>query len=270
LTGLGQINNILLILLQEKPMGMDFKVEGHIAFFTINNPATMNALDAATLKQFQIALNTFESDTQIWVGIISGAGKKAFCSGMDLKNPPDANSSQSSIPTLMRGFETNKPLIAAVNGPALGGGLELMLACDIRIAVSTASFGFPEVKLGLIPGWGGTQRIIRQLAWSQASALLLTGQTIEAKEAWRIGLINQMVPFSELIPTARHWADMICQAAPLAVQAAKEAISKGSQLSLNEGLQLEDALCAYLKTTSDFKEGMQAFRDGRPPDFNGQ
>jgi E-phenylitaconyl-CoA hydratase len=251
-------------------MGLDFHVEGHIAFFTINNPAKMNALDAATLTQFQNALEIFIDEPLLRVGVVSGSGDKAFCSGIDLKDTLDANSSQVLPLTLMRGLEINKPLIAAINGLALGGGLELILSCDIRIAASTARLGFPEVKLGQIPAWGGTQRIIRQLTWTQASSLLLTGQTIDSQEALRIGLINQICASNELLSIARQWADLICQAAPLAVQAAKEAMIKGSQLTLNEGLQLEDALCAYLKTTSDFKEGLQAFRDHRLPDFLGQ
>ncbi len=170
----------------------------------------------------------------------------------------------------MRGLETFKPLIAAVNGLALGGGLEMVLICDIRIATTESIFGFPEVKLGQIPGWGGTQRTIRQLAGASAAALLLTGRNIDSQEALRIGLINQIVYSADLMLTARHWADLICQAAPLAVQATKEAMLKGSQLPLNEGLQLEEALSIYLKTTSDFEEGLNAFRFHRSPDFEGR
>jgi E-phenylitaconyl-CoA hydratase len=251
-------------------LGLDFYIEGNIAYFSINNPAKMNALDTLTLSQFQSALERFDNDPQIRVGIITGTGEKAFCSGIDLKDTLNNGQSEKIVPTLMRGIETNKPLVAAVNGLTLGGGFELVLACDIRISTSTAQFGFPEVKLGLIPGWGGTQRIIRQLTHPQAAALLFTGQSIDAKEALRIGLINQIVIPDLLMSTARQWAEMICQAAPLAVQAAKEAMLKGSQLTLDEGLQLEDALCAYLKTTTDFVEGLQAFRDHRPPNFQGE
>jgi E-phenylitaconyl-CoA hydratase len=251
-------------------LGLDYTTEGQIGFFNVDNPQTRNALDLLTLNQFKNALEHFNSNSQIRVGIVSGNGDQAFCSGIDIKDTLSADANLSLPPTLMRGLETNKPLIAAVNGAALGGGFELALACDIRIAVEQATFGFPEVKLGLIPAWGGTQRSVRQLTWAQSAALLLTGRTITAREAWQIGLINQLTTPSELRATARQWADSICQAAPLAVQAAKEAMQKGSQLSFDEGLQLEDALVAYLKTTADFKEGLKAFREHRQPDFKGE
>jgi E-phenylitaconyl-CoA hydratase len=251
-------------------MGLDYKVEDQIAFFTINNPSTMNALDAETLKLFQKALNDFNYDRHVRVGIITGAGSTAFCSGLDLKKTRDAQTSPALPPTLMRELETNKPLIAAINGSTLGGGLELMLVCDIRISSSTAIFGLPEVKIGQIPGWGGTQRLMRQIAWSHACLLILTGQTIDAQEAYRIGLVNETVAPSMLMSTVRRWANRICQAAPLAVQSAKEAMVKGIQMNLVEGLQLEDALCANLKTTNDYQEGLQAFREKRPPIFHAE
>ena len=250
-------------------MGLDYKVEGQTAFFTINNPFKMNALDVDTLELFQKALNDFNQDSQIRVGIITGTGSTAFCSGLDLKNH-DTQTSPALPPTLMRELETNKPLIAAVNGCAFGGGLELMLVCDIRISSSSAIFGLPEVKIGQIPGWGGTQRLIRQIAWSHACLLILTGQTIDAHEAYRIGLVNKTVEPSMLMSNARQWANLICQAAPLAVQSAKEAMLKGIQMNFVEGLQLEDALCAYLKTTHDYQEGLQAFREKRPPVFRAE
>ncbi|HSW57176.1 MAG TPA: enoyl-CoA hydratase-related protein, partial [Dehalococcoidales bacterium] len=218
---------------------------------------------------FQAALEDFNRDSSLRVGIVTGKGP-VFCSGMDIGDLPYSPGPEPAVPSLMRGLETFKPLIAAIRGPALGGGLELALACDIRIAAENATFGFPEVKLGIIPGWGGTQRAIRQLAWSSAAALLLTGQIINAAEALRIGLINQVVASSELDNCVFQWAEMLCQAAPLAVQAAKEAMLKGSQLSFPEGLQLEDALCQYLKTTLDYQEGLQAYRENRPPAFKGQ
>jgi E-phenylitaconyl-CoA hydratase len=249
-------------------MGIDYNVEGQTAFFTINNPSKMNALDAVSLSQFQKALNEFNQDRQIRVGIITGTGNTAFCSGLDLSNAIDYQNSPTLPPTLMRELETNKPLIAAINGSALGGGLELMLVCDLRVTSSTAFFGLPEVKIGQIPGWGGTQRLIRQIAWSQACLLILTGQTIDAQEAYRIGLVNKTVAQAMLMSTARQWADLICQAAPLAVQSAKEAMLKGIQMNFVEGLQLEDALCAYLKTTHDYHEGLRTFREKRLPDFH--
>jgi len=255
-------------------MSIDFKKHGHIAIITINRPSVRNALDRESLKAMRDIIINVDQDSELRVAIISGSGNQAFCSGMDIQNPQDQqvnNSCEEEFPaSLMRGLTTNKPIIAAINGVALGGGLELMLTCDIRIAVTEATFGFPEIKLGLIPGWGGTQRVVRQLSWCNAAALLLTGNTINATEAYRTGLINQVVPSSVLMSTAVAWAENIAQAAPLAVQAAKEAMIKGSQLSLNEGLQLEDGLCTYLKTTTDYSVGMKAFKTKQIPQFKGE
>jgi len=251
-------------------MGLEYSVDGQIAIFTINNPQSLNALDAITLEQFEEAVNEFNRDMNVRAGIISGSGEKAFCSGIDIKQEINKNLEQKQPLSLMRGLYTNKPLIAAINGAALGGGLELALVCDIRIASLEAVFGFPEVKLGLIPGWGGTQRILHQLSPARASALLYTGNTISAKQALEWGLVNEVCINEEVLANAKKWARVICQAAPLAVQAAKEAMLKGTQLSQDEGLQLEDALYAYLKTTYDFQEGLRAFREKRKPNFTGE
>jgi len=160
-----------------------------------------------------------------------------------------------------------KPLIAAINGWALGGGLEIVLACDIRIASENARFGNPEVTLGLIPGWGGTQRLPRMLPWCKAAEILLMGKPIDAEEAYRIGLVNKVVPKDKLMPTAKEWAEVICQAGPLAVRAAKEAMTRGSSMTLDDGLRLENSLNAYLMGTDDFTEGTTAFTEKRKPVF---
>lgn len=229
----------------------------------------MNALDVPALKEFHDALIDFNEDPDVWAGIITGAGDEAFCTGIDIRSTLSMNQYQDRsqpLPlTLMRGLDIMKPLVAAINGLALGGGLEIALSCDIRIASETASFGSPEVTLGLIPAWGGTQRLPRQIPWCQAAALLLSGKTIDAKEAYRIGLINRVVPNNKLSSAAREWAQVICEAAPLAVRAAKEAMVKGASLPLNEGLELEDALATYLKGTEDFYEGINAFIEKRKP-----
>ena len=255
-------------------MSIDFKKHNHIAMITINRPSFRNALDRESLAAMRDIIINFDQDANFRVAIISGSGNQAFCSGMDIQNTHDPSthpSSNEDFPaSLMRGLTTNKPIIAAINGSALGGGLELMLTCDIRIATPEATFGFPEIKLGLIPGWGGTQRAVRQLSWCDAAALLLSGNIIDAAEAYRIGLINQVVPCSELMSTALSWAENIAQAAPLAVQAAKEAMLKGSQLSLSEGLQLEDGLCTYLITTTDYSAGLKAFKTKQNPWFKGE
>ncbi|MBA7548581.1 Short-chain-enoyl-CoA hydratase [subsurface metagenome] len=167
--------------------------------------------------------------------------------------------------TPMRGLELWKPLIAAINGLALGGGLEIALACDIRIASENARLGTPEVNLGLIPGWGGTQRLPRMIPWCKAAELLLMGRHIDAQEAYRIGLVNTVVPPEAVMPTAREWAEVICQAGPLAVRAAKQAMTQGSSMTLEDGLRLENALEGYLVHTEDFTEGTRAFVEKRKP-----
>ncbi len=250
-------------------MGVDYTKEGKIAILVLNRPHVMNSLDIPTLKEFHDALIDFNEDPNLWAGIITGAGEEAFCTGIDIRSTLSVNQyqdrSQPLPPTLMRGLEITKPLVAAINGLALGGGLEIVLSCDIRIASNTASFGSPEVTLGLIPSWGGTQRLPRQIPWCQAAALLLSGKSISAREAYRIGLINRVVPKNQLISTAREWGQVLCNAAPLAVRAVKEAMIKGANLPLNEGLEIEDALETYLKGTEDFYEGIKAFTEKRKP-----
>lgn len=253
-------------------MTIEYRREGQIAIYTLDNPSRMNALDSADLNALFELLTLFNKDPDLRVGIIIGKGEKAFCSGFDInifssgKTPAQPSSPQSNP---MLGLEITKPLIAAVNGAAVGGGLELALFCDLRIASDTAVFGFPEVKLGLIPTWGGTQRLPRQISWCQAAEMLLTGENIDAQTALRFGLINRVVPQEQVFSSALAMAETIGRAAPLAVQAAKEAMLKGQQVTHEEGLQIEDALAAYLKTTSDFREGVDAFLTKRPPHFTG-
>jgi enoyl-CoA hydratase/carnithine racemase len=250
-------------------MGIDYSKEDKLAIFVLNRPQVMNALDVATLREFHEALIDFRDDPALWAGIITGSGDEAFCTGIDIRSTLSMNQfqdrSQPIPPTLMRGIEITKPLVAAINGLALGGGMEIVLTCDIRIAAKNATFGTPEVTVGLIPGWGGTQRLPRQIPWCQAAALLLSGKTIDAREAYRIGLVNKVVPQDKLMSTAKEWAQIMCNAAPLAVRAAKEAMIKGAQLPLDEGLDLEDALETYLKGTEDFFEGTRAFKENRKP-----
>jgi enoyl-CoA hydratase/carnithine racemase len=250
-------------------MGVDYSKDGKIATFVLNRPQVMNSLDISTLKEFHDALIDFEEDSNLWAGVITGAGEEAFCTGIDIRSTLSMNQYQDRsqpLPlTLKRGLDITKPLVAAVNGLALGGGLEIVLTCDIRIASESATFGSPEVTLGLIPAWGGTQRLPRQIPWCHAASLLMTGKSIDAQEAYRIGLINKVVPQNKLATTAKDWAQVMCNAAPLAVRAAKEAMIKGANLPFIEGLELEDALESYLKSTEDFYEGVQAFTEKRKP-----
>jgi len=254
-------------------MAIVYEKKGKVAVITLNRPEAFNTLDPQTFGELGQALADFRDDDERWVAIITGAGERAFCAGADVKIMlPFLKEECSDAPwkmpaTIMRGMDLWKPLIAAINGMALGGGMELALACDLRIASEKASFGQPEVKLGLIPGWGGTQRLPRVIPWAKAAELLFTGQSINAQEAYRIGLVNQVVPPDQVMPTAIKWAETICQAGPLAVRATKEAMIKGASLSLEEGLDLEWALERYIFASQDFEEGTKAFAEKRAPHF---
>jgi enoyl-CoA hydratase/carnithine racemase len=253
-------------------MAIDYTKEGKIAIFTINRPQAMNAMSMEAIRELSQAMADFRDDPELWVGIITGAGDRAFCGGADIKDTlsfmkEHRHSQWAFPPTIMRGFELWKPLIAAINGLALGGGLEIALACDIRIAAESARLGTPEINLGLIPGWGGTQRVPRMVPWCKAAEILLMGRPIDAQEAYRIGLVNKVVPQAEVMTTAKEWAGIICQAGPLAVRAAKEAMVRGYNMTLDDGLRLENSLVAYLMGTEDFAEGTTAFVEKRKPAY---
>ncbi len=251
-------------------MAVDYKKEGRIAIFTINRPEAFNTVNVQVFQELHDRMVEFRDDPELWVGIITGARTRAFSAGADIKDMlPFARANRDSPgalpPSIMRGLDMWKPLIAAVNGLALGGGLEIVLACDIRIASEKARFGTPEVTLGLIPGWGGTQRLPRMLPWCKAAELLLMGRPIDAQEAYRIGLVNKVVPQEQVMPTAKEWAEVICQAGPLAVRAAKEAMIRGSSLTLEDGLRLESSLFNRIMGTEDYAEGVAAFNEKRRP-----
>ena len=253
-------------------MAFDYEKEGKIAIFTLNRPEALNSMDPVSFAEFSRALIDFKDDDELWVGIVTGAGERAFCAGADIKTIlPEmkkmAGQPWAEPPIIMRGLNLWKPMIAAVNGTCLGGGMEIALACDLRIASENAIFGLPEVSLGLIPGWGGTQRLPRVIPLAKAAEMLLTGRPIDAQEAYRIGLVNKVVPLSELMSAARQMAEMLCRPAPLAVRAAKQAMIKGTSLSLGEGLELEKVLEDLLMTTEDFDEGCDAFLAKRKPEF---
>jgi len=254
-------------------MALLYQKEDKIVTITLNRPEAMNTFDPETTTELSEAMIKFRDDPGAWVAIITGTGEKAFSAGADLKKLiPDAQAkgSTKNEPTIARGLNIYKPFIAAINGLALGGGLELALACDIRIAAEHATFGVPEVKWNLIPGWGGTQRLPRMITRAKASEMLLMGITIDAKEAYRIGLVNIIVPLAELMSTAKAWALKICDNGPLSVRAAKEAMLSGLDTSLAEGLALEQVLIDQLIVTEDSKEGPRAFIEKRKPVYKGK
>lgn len=254
---------------------LDYKKEGKVAVFTINRPEAMNALNLEVLEGLYQAMVDFRDDDNLWVGIITGAGDRAFCAGADIKSALDARREHAHAPWVpqpssLGGLEVWKPLIAAVNGVALGGGLEIVLYCDIRIASETAKLGVPEVTLGLLPGMGGTQRLPRMIPWCKAAELVLMGKPIDAQEAYRIGLVNKVVPPDQVMSTAREWAEALCRVGPLGVRYAKEAMTRGCNMSLTDGLRLEDRLFAIAAGTEDFREARDAFIGKRKPEFKGK
>ncbi len=256
-------------------MALEYKKEGRIAIFTLNRPEALNAIDPKTAEELSQALIDFRNDNELWVGIITGAGERAFCAGADIRTMlPWMKANRGEVwrlpPTIMRGLDLWKPMIAAVNGACLGGGLEIALACDIRIAAENATFGLPEVRLGLIPGWGGTQRLPRVIPLAKAAEILLTGRPIDAQEAYRIGLVNKVVPLGELMSEAKKMAEALCEPGPLAVRAAKQAMIQGTSVGLQEGLQLEAMLEDFCLSTEDFEEGTKAFLEKRKPQFKGK
>ena len=251
-------------------MAIKYEKEGRIAIFTLNRPEQLNSINLEAKRELHEMMSDFRDDPDLWVGIITGSGEKAFCAGADIKETLPFEKENRDRPwatpaTPLRGLDLWKPLIAAINGLALGGGLEIVLTCDIRIASENARMGTPEVRLGLIPGWGGTQRLPRMIPWCKAAEIVLMGETIDAQEAYRIGLVNKVVPLEQLMPTAKEWANIICQRGPLAVRAAKEAMIRGSGLTLEEGLRLEQSLFSNLLITEDFTEGTTAFMEKRQP-----
>ena len=256
-------------------MVVDYQKQGKIAIFTLNRPEVLNAINPETAEELSKAFNDFRNDDDLLVGIITGAGSKAFSIGADVqtmlpllkKFGGQANSGPLNLVDVLNSW---KPMIAAINGAVLGGGLEIALACDLRVASENAIFGMPEVTLGLIPGWGGTQRLPRIIPLARAAELLFTGKPISAQEAYRIGLINKVVPFSELMPTAKGIAETLCRRAPLAVRAAKQAMIQGIDASLEDGLKLERKLNNFLVNTEDFDEGCKAYIEKRQPVFRGK
>ena len=255
-----------------------YEKKGHIAYITLNRPEARNAINREAWEGLTDAWISVRDDPEVWVGVVTGAGDKAFSAGADLKEmaifmmTPEDQRTGSLVPeiTPMRGLDVWKPFIAAINGIATGGGLELAMACDIRIAAETARLGLAEVTQALMPGMSGTQRLPRIIPFGKALEILITGDFIDAQEAYRIGLVSKVVPPDELMPSATALAERICRNGPLAVRAIKEVVYRGIQMSLDDGINLEKYMVQNLVASEDAKEGPRAFAEKRPPVFKGR
>ena len=251
-----------------------YSVTDRIATITVNRPDKLNALSAALIGELGTAIDQAVADPTVAGVILTGAGR-AFVAGADISELA-GQTPMSAVARARRGQEifgryerSPKPTIAAVNGFALGGGCELAMACHIRIAGESARFGQPEVKLGIIPGYGGTQRLPRLVGTGRALQLLMTAEVIDAQEAFRIGLANKVVPNDELLPAATAMLKAMLANGPVAVRACIDAVVRGQDMSLGDALAYEAAHFGTLSSTSDMAEGMKAFLDKRPPTFTG-
>lgn len=254
--------------------GIILERRDRIAILTVNRPEVLNALDPPTWEEIGAAVRDVERDPDIRVLIVTGAGEKAFVAGSDIRSLRERSMwdvlRYSSQDVLTELENMPKPVIAAVNGYALGGGCELAMACDIRIAADTARFGQPEVNLGIIPGAGGTQRLARLVGLGKAKELIFTGDIIDAYEAERIGLVNKVVPRDQLMDAAFQMAEKILAKGPLAVAMAKRVIQGGSNVDLPSGLAMEKLGQTILFATEDRREGMDAFLEKRKAQFQGR
>jgi enoyl-CoA hydratase/carnithine racemase len=257
-------------------MSIDVTIDAGICTIVINRPERLNAMDAEHYRDLSRAWCTVRDDPAVRVAIVTGAGDKSFTTGADIKSfltaPPSFGemwlTQRDQI--LNRGLEVWKPVIAAVNGYCLGGGVTLMLATDLRVASENATFNLAEVKRGIVPGNGGTQRILDQLPYAIGMEMLLTGDAIDAPTAARWGLINKVVPRAELMDAAKQYAERIAANAPLAVQAAKELAVRSRDVDRATGLRAEQMWNRLLMETADAKEGPAAFAAKRKPNFQGK
>jgi enoyl-CoA hydratase/carnithine racemase len=248
-----------------------YEKEGKIVTIMLNRPEMLNRIDAETYQALSGALIDFRDDPEAWVAIMTGVGE-AFSTGADHDKllRPWAEKSFQRPPMIVRGLDVWKPLIAAINGPARGGGLEIALACDIRIAAENSYLQMPEVGRGLIPGWGGTQRLPRMVSPAMAAEMIFLGTPMSAQEAYRLGLVNKVVPLAQLLPTAKEWAAKICEKSPLGIRRAKEAMIRGRENTLEDGLRLELAFFEELLQCEDYKEGLRALSEGGRPEYKGR
>lgn len=257
---------------------VELAIDGHVATVLLNRPAALNAVDPEMRAALHAAWDRIRTDAAIRVAIVTGAGERAFCVGSDLKKtlpPPETPAQQifGDVPnagSLIANLRTDKPMIAAINGLAMGGGLELALACDIRVCSDDAQFALSEVRVGSMPGAGGTVRLPRYIGRSDAMLMLLTGDRVDAAEALRIGLVSKVWPHDQLQARAREIAERIAANAPLAVRAVKRAVLQGQDMPLDTAMDAERAMFGLLYQSEDRLEGRLAFAQKRQPKFNGR
>lgn len=260
---------------------INYEKRNRIAYVTINRPEVLNAIHPPASAELLSIWRDFKDDRALWVAIFTGTGDRAFSAGMDLKwaaahagqrrreSTPRLEAQFGGMTDAAANFGCWKPIVAAVNGYAVGGGLEMALACDVIVAADHAQFGLPEVKRGLIPGAGGVHRLPRLLAQKVALGMILTGRFIGAQEAYRLGLVNEVVPRDDLIPAAERWANEILEASPLAVQAAKQAALLGLDWPLEVALHRQYPAVRRLRESEDVIEGPRAFAERRQPKWVG-
>ena len=246
-----------------------------VAYITLNRPNALNAVNIKMRDELYEVLPAIDDDPEVMLAILKGAGQRGFCAGADVTEfgtvPSQAIGRQVRWERDLWGqfLSVSKPLIVAIHGFALGAGVEMAMCCDIRIASEDARFGLPEVGIGMVPTAGGSQTMPRLMPLGMATAPILTGEIINAVEALRIGLIHRVVPRADLIPTAESVAHKVMSRGQIAVRCAKEAIKRGLDLALNQGLEMENKLFAMVLNTEDAREGIRAFREGRSPRFTG-
>jgi crotonobetainyl-CoA hydratase len=258
---------------------LTYRVAGRVAYVTINRPEVMNALHPAANAEILAAFTAFRDDDEAWVAILTGAGDRAFCAGNDLRATAERTArgeqrvAGAGVPTggITSGFACAKPIIAAVNGYALGGGFELAMACDVIVAADTARFGLPEPRVGLVAGAGGMHRLPQHVPLKVAMGMMLTGRHVPAAEALQLGLVNEVVPLAGLMDAARAWAGRMLECSPVSLRVTKQSVLAGLALSVEDAMRddRDSGRLAQMYGSADYREGPAAFAQKRPPQWTG-